>query len=90
MKALTILVIAISLSACSFSKGNIIEPLCLPDQEMREDLSLDEQWYILQYDEDGALLLKIGTNDLTLKSHIKTIKRITEAHNEQFKAKCDP
>ncbi len=83
LKVLTILLILISGSGCAIKKGDYIEPLCLPDRPVTYSLSLAEQQAI-----HSDSLEKIGLSDANLKGHIEVIERITEVHNQQFKAKC--
>lgn len=83
-KVLIILLIATSVSACATNK--FIEPLCLPEGPVLEDISIEEQRAIRAINTD--LLRRIANNDGSLKAHISTIERITVAHNEQFEAEC--
>ena len=80
MKVLTIFLIATITSGCA---NTLVEPLCLPERPVLQDISIEEQIEI-----NPHTLLKVAENDLKLKSHVRRIERITEAHNEQFKAKC--
>lgn len=83
LRVLTILLIVTTGSGCSLLKDRVREPLCLPTRPMLYDLSIEEQREIPE-----DTLEKVAINDARLKSHIKTIEGITEAHNQQFKAKC--
>lgn len=83
MKVLKIfcILMMIGLSGCA---NNLVEPLCLPARPTLQPITVVEQ-VAMQPD----TLAKVGDNDQLLKSHIVTIERITEAHNEQFKATCE-
>ena len=83
LKALTILLIVTTFSGCSLFNNALVEPLCLPERPVLEDLSINEQSRI-----PSEILGKVGGNDLALKGHLVTIERIVETHNEQFKAQC--
>lgn len=83
LKVLTILLIVTTGSGCSIFKDRIREPLCLPSRPVLLDLSIEEQRAM-----EPDTLEKVAINDQRLKSHIKTIERITEEHNKQFKAEC--
>ena len=81
LKVLTIFPILMMIgSGCS---ALVAEPLCLPARPILYPLSIEEQRAMEQ-----DTLEKVAINDARLKSHIKTIEQITEAHNTQFKAKC--
>ena len=86
MKVLITLLIATTISSCSFSKGNFIEPLCLPTRPLLEDISIVDQRLMKGATEEGFTVMV--TNDIKLKSYVSTIEKITVVHNEQFKAKC--
>ena len=80
LKALTILLILISISGCA---NRLVQPLCLPDRPVNVDLSIEQQAAI-----EADTLEIIGNNDDRLKTWIVTVERITDAHNDQFKAEC--
>jgi len=67
-------------SGCS---ALVAEPLCLPARPVLIAISIEEQRTI-----DPEILEKVAVNDIRLKSHIRTIERITDEHNKQFKASC--
>ena len=67
-------------SGCS---ALVAEPLCLPARPVLYPLTVEEQ-----RDMSIDTLEKVAINDARLKSHIRTIEQITEAHNKQFKASC--
>ena len=79
-KILTILAILTTGSGCS---ALVAEPLCLPARPVLYPITAAEQREI-PFD----ILEKVAINDVRLKTHIKTIEEITEAHNKQFKASC--
>lgn len=81
MKVLLALAILTISSGCAH---NLTEPLCLPDRPVLQPITVAEQINI-----KPATLLKIADNDLALKSWVVTTERLVEAHNEQFKAKCE-
>ena len=83
MKGLKIyfVLMMIGLSGCA---TNLIDPLCLPSRPHLQPITVQEQVAI-----QPSTLIKVADNDQLLKSHIVTIERITEAHNEQFKATCE-
>lgn len=58
-------------------------PLCLPSRPVLEPISMGEQ-----SDIKPSTLIKIATNEAKLKSHVRSIERITEEHNKQFESKC--
>ena len=82
MKGLKIyfVLMMIGLSGCA---TNLINPLCLPSRPLLQPITVEEQIEI-----PPDTLGKVADNQEVLKSHIRTIERITEAHNEQFKAGC--
>ena len=80
LKVLTILPILMIGSGCS---ALVAEPLCLPARPVLYPLTVEEQ-----RDMSIDTLEKVAINDARLKSHIRTIEQITEAHNKQFKASC--
>lgn len=82
-RLLTILLIVTTGSGCSIFKDRVREPLCLPSRPVLVDITVEEQRAM-----NPATLEKVAINDIRLKTHIKTIEEITEAHNEQFKAQC--
>lgn len=86
LKVLTTLLIVTTISGCGLFKDRVREPLCLPARPVLEDISVQEQVDLFSVNRDA--MLKVATNDARLKNHIQTIEEITEAHNEQFKAKC--
>lgn len=86
LKVLTTLLIVTTISGCSVFKDRVREPLCLPARPVLEDISGEEQAELFSVNRDA--MVRIASNDIRLKNHIKTIEEITEAHNEQFKAKC--
>lgn len=87
LKVLTTLVIVTTgISGCGLFKDRIREPLCLPARPVLEDISREEQIEMWSVNRDTWT--KVAINDTRLKSHIKAIEEITEAHNGQFKAEC--
>ena len=80
LKVLTTLLILTSTSGCA---NKYIQPLCLPHRPTLERITIEEQLEV-----PPQILRKVGTNDSKLKEWVVTVERITEAHNEQFKAEC--
>ena len=76
-KVLTILVILTISSGCA--SVPTAPPLCYPDRPVLEAISVDEQREI-----PADTLLKIGTNDAKLKSHIRVIERLLDEHNKDL------
>lgn len=86
MKTLQVLTILTTLTIGSGCQHNLIQPFCLPDRPELEAISVEAQRTLKkEYPED---LVKIAVNDIKLKSHIRTIERLSIAHNKQFKTKC--
>lgn len=59
------------------------EPLCLPARPVLEPVTVAEQMEI-----PPQTVAKLSRNEGKLKSHVRTIERITEEHNKQFDARC--
>lgn len=59
------------------------EPLCLPARPVLEPVTVAEQMEI-----PPQTVAKLSRNEGKLKSHVRTIERITEEHNKQFDAAC--
>lgn len=78
-RVLILLVLMIG-SGCA---NRYIDPLCLDDKPSLQPISIEEQRVI-----PAGTLEKLALNEEKLKTWISTTILITEAHNEQFKAKC--
>ena len=76
-------ILAILMMTGSGCSALVAEPLCLPARPVLYPITAEEQREI-PFD----TLEKVAINDVRLKTHIKTIEEITEAHNKQFKASC--
>lgn len=79
IKTLAVMIGSTALLGCA----HIAEPLCLPSRPTLEPISMGEQ-----SDIKPSTLIKLATNEEKLKRHVRTIERITEEHNKQFKAQC--
>lgn len=84
MKVLTIFLILTigSLTGCAATPP--YAPLCTPDRPNLESISVPEQQQI-----EPEVLRKLASNDLRLKSHIKTLEDLIKAHNELYGVECD-
>ena len=87
MRVLTISLIVMISSGCSFFKNDLVEPLCLPLRPILEDISVEQQRKLKAADE--AAFTSVVLNDISLKAHIVVIETIVGVHNEQFTASCD-
>ena len=79
-----LLILTIGTSGCSLFKERLIDPLCLPERPSLESISIEEQRAM-----DRETLRKVAENDVKLKSWIVKAERSADAHNQQFKAKCE-
>jgi hypothetical protein len=79
-KVLTTLAILTISSGCATSIP-VEGPLCLPTRPVLEEITRQEQLDIR--DQVSAdVLRRIGTNDLSLKSHIRVLEGTIRAHDE--------
>ena len=56
-------------------------PICLPSRYVLEDISVSEQFEIREKISED-LLRRIGTNDTTLKSQIRLLEGLIQAHDQ--------
>lgn len=63
-------------------------PLCPPDRPNLESLSVSsiQEVYLAGQEE---LIRIVASNDLRLKSHIKLLEDLIQAHNEQLGVECE-
>lgn len=80
MKILVLTIGSLIVSGCATHPAS---PLCLPGRPTLQPISIEEQSGV-----KPSTLIKIATNEEKLKSHVRSIERITEEHNKQFKAQC--
>ena len=59
-------------------------PLCVPDRPYLEAIDVGN----LQHAPDELVQI-IASNDLRLKSHIKLLEDLIQAHNEQLGVECE-
>jgi len=83
---LLILTICLIMTIGSGCAAHVAEPLCLPQRPTLINLTNDEKFQL--WTANPVALEALAINDQRLKTHIETIEEITEAHNEQFEAKC--
>jgi hypothetical protein len=62
-------------------------PICVPERPVLENISVQEQLDIRDNVSED-LLRRIGTNDTTLKGHIRLLERMILAHDEPL-GSCD-
>ena len=74
-------------SGCTLFKGDLIEPLCLPERPILESISVEQQRELKNANEEA--FSSVVLNDVSLKAHIVVIETIVGVHNQQFKAKCE-
>lgn len=77
------LLLMMMVGVVSCSTESLILPLCLPDNPILPRVTVHQQ---LTTPIDA--LEVFAQRDIALKSHITTIKRLADKHNEQFKVKC--
>lgn len=77
-KVLIILVMMLG-SGCATTLP-VEPPICLPERPVYQTLSLWEQRVLFGAHKEA--FTKVGTNDVGLKSYIKTLERFINAHDE--------
>ena len=86
MKSLRVLIfLAILMTACAGTE-KFINPLCVNEAPLIQDMSVEDQLAIWEYSVE--LLLQIADNQLLLIDHILLVEKLIAIHNTQFEAEC--